>query len=187
MCTQWFSDAMALAGYVTMMVMMKLNYQSCLSSVATVICHWLGLNCEEMCQWLLMSQVTGCAGQKCRVQVDLHSPANACSRHKHKLMRFVIGCNLYCVNSPSKYYYYGLPRSAIDRDQIVAYSLRSRAIKRKTDRDQQACSYTTRHDGVLSIKCRCRCLADYKHSMGRAGRWGVSESVAAAATRAVLR
>jgi len=105
MCTQWFSDAMALAGYVTMMVMMKLNYQSYLSSVSTVICHWLGLNCEEMCQWLLMSQVTGCAGQKCRVQVDLHSPANACSRHKHKLMRFVIGCNLYCVNSPSKYYY----------------------------------------------------------------------------------
>jgi len=39
---------------------------------------------------------------------------------------------------------------------------------------------------VLSIKCRCRCLADYKHSMGRAGWWGVSESVAAAA-RAVLR
>jgi len=81
----------------------------------------------------------------------------------------------------------GLPRSAFDRDQIVGYSLRSRAIKRKTDRDQQAYSYTTRqHNGVLSIKCRCRCLADYKHSMGRAGRWGVSESVAAAA-RAVLR
>jgi len=39
--------------------------------------------------------------------------------------------------------------------------------------------------GVLS-KCRCHCLADYKHSMGRAGRWRVSESVAAAA-RAVLR
>jgi len=42
-----------------------------------------------------------------------------------------------------------------------------------------------RQDGVLSMKCRCRCLADYKHSMGRAGRWGVSESVAAAAARCV--
>jgi len=72
--------------------------------------------------------------------------------------------------------------------QIVAYSLRSRAIKRKTDRDQQAYSYITRrHDSVLSVKCGCRCLADYKHSMGRAGRWGVSESVAAATTSAVLR
>jgi len=43
-----------------------------------------------------------------------------------------------------------------------------------------------RHDSVLSIKCGCRCLADYKHSMGTVGRRGVSESVAAAA-RAVLR
>ena len=44
-----------------------------------------------------------------------------------------------------------------------------------------------RHDSVLSIKCGWRCLvADDKHSMGTAGRWGVGESVAAAA-RAVLR
>jgi len=38
----------------------------------------------------------------------------------------------------------GLASSAFDGDQIVAYSLRSRAIKRKTDRDQQAHSYTSR-------------------------------------------
>ena len=67
-----------------------------------------------------------------------------------------------------------LPRACLDQlliAQIVAYSLRSRAIKRKTDRDQQDYSYTTQawHNGVLSFKCRCRCLADYKHSMGRAG------------------
>ena len=43
--------------------------------------------------------------------------------------------------------------------------------------------YTTRwwHDGILSIKCHCRHLANYKHTVGRAGRWAVSESVAAAA------
>ena len=47
---------------------------------------------------------------------------------------------------------------------------------------------TRRHDGVLSIKCRWCCLAEYKHHtrMGRAGRWGVSESVAAAAAAHVV-
>ena len=45
---------------------------------------------------------------------------------------------------------------------------------------------TRRHDGVLSIKCRWCCLAEYKHRMGRAGRWGVSESVAAAAAARVV-
>jgi len=77
-----------------------------------------------------------------------------------------------------------LPPSAFDRDQIVAYSLRSRAIKRKTDHDQQAYSYTT-------WRAAGRC-SEYQVSLpllggrlqtqhGDSGKGGVSESVAAAA------